>query len=46
MQNIDTILTLDVYDYDLTPSTIKAIALDSNTRNRFAVQVISCDLIT
>ena len=33
MQNIDTILTLDVYDYDLTPSTIKAIALDSNTRS-------------
>ena len=33
MQNIDTILTLDVYDYDLSPSTIKAIALDSNTRS-------------
>ena len=33
MQNIDTFLTLDVYDYDLTPSTIKAIALDSNTRS-------------
>ena len=33
MQNIDTFLTLDVYDYDLSPSTIKAIALDSNTRS-------------
>lgn len=33
MQNIDTILTLDVYDYDLSPSTMKAIALDSNTRS-------------
>ena len=33
MQNINTILTLDVYDYDLTPSTMKAIALDSNTRS-------------
>lgn len=33
MQNIDTSLTLDVYDYDLSPSTIKAIALDSNTRS-------------
>jgi hypothetical protein len=33
MQNIDTFLTLDVYDYDLSPSKIKAIALDSNTRS-------------
>lgn len=32
LEIVKTNITLDVYDYDTTPSTIKAIALDSNTR--------------
>ena len=32
MQNVNTLISLDVYDYDKTPSNIKAIALDSHTR--------------
>ncbi len=30
--NIRPAITLDIYDHNLTPSTIKAIALDSGTR--------------
>lgn len=32
LENIVTNIDLDVYDHDLTPTTIKAIALDSKTR--------------
>lgn len=32
MQNVNTLISLDVYDHDKTPSKIKAIALDSHTR--------------
>ena len=32
MQNVNTLISLDVYDYDNAPSKIKAIALDSHTR--------------
>ena len=30
--NIRPAITLDIYDHNLTPSTIKAIAFDSGTR--------------
>lgn len=32
LEIVETNITLDVYNYDTTPSTVKAIALDSNTR--------------
>lgn len=32
LTNIETTIILDLYDHDTTPSTIKAIQLDSNTR--------------
>jgi len=37
LTNISTTVSLDLYDYDTTPSTIKAIQLDSNTRYVAAV---------
>ena len=32
LQNIEANITLDLYDHDTTPSTVKAIQLDSQTR--------------
>lgn len=32
LTNIVTNIDLDVYDHDLTPTTVKAIALDGQTR--------------
>lgn len=32
LEIVKTNITLDIYNYDTTPSTVKAIALDSNTR--------------
>ena len=32
LQNIDANITLDLYNHDTTPSTVKAIQLDSQTR--------------
>lgn len=37
LTNIETNIILDLYDHDLTPTKIKAIALDSNTRYVSAV---------
>ena len=37
LTNIETTIILDLYDHDTTPSTIKAIQLDSNTRYVAAV---------
>ena len=37
LTNIETTIILDLYDHDATPSTIKAIQLDSNTRYVAAV---------
>ena len=37
LTNLETTIILDLYDYDTTPSTIKAIQLDSNTRYVAAV---------
>lgn len=37
LTNIETTIILDLYDHDTTPSTIKAIQLDSNTRYVYAV---------
>lgn len=32
LDNVQSLITLDVYDHDTTPSTIKSIACDDNTR--------------
>ena len=32
LQNIEANITLDLYNHDTTPSTVKAIQLDSGTR--------------
>lgn len=40
LNNITTPLVLDVYDYDLTPSSVKSIACDDNTR--FVTAELTC----
>lgn len=32
LQNVETNITLDIYNHDTTPATVKAIQLDSETR--------------
>ena len=32
LQNVEANITLDLYNHDTTPATVKAIQLDSQTR--------------